>query len=76
MTATILSDIQRIETKRIIKMIRYEVETPHKSFVGCEDTIEEAKDYIQSLVNCGVEILKVEYFDRDERINAIRNGEV
>jgi len=57
-------------------MIRYEVETPHKSFVGCEDTIEEAKEYIQSLIDCGIEILKVEYFDKDERINAIRNGEI
>jgi|TARA_R110002050_G_scaffold218592_1_gene354502 hypothetical protein len=57
-------------------MIRYEVKTPHKSFVGCEDTIEEAKEYIQSLINCGVEILKVEYFDRDDRVDAIRKGEV
>ena len=57
-------------------MIRYEVKTPHKSFVGCEDTIEEAKEYIQSLINCGVEILKVEYFDRNDRVDAIRKGEV
>ena len=57
-------------------MIRYEVKTPHKSFVGCEDTIEEAEEYIQSLINCGVEILKVAYFDRDDRVDAIRNGNV
>jgi hypothetical protein len=55
-------------------MIRYEVKTPHKSFVGCEPTIDEAKNYIKALINAGVEILKVEYFDKDERINAIRNG--
>ena len=41
-------------------MVRYEVKTPHKSFVGCESTIEEATDYIASLVEAGVEILKVE----------------
>ena len=57
-------------------MIRYEAKTPHKAFVGCEDTLEEAKAYIQSLIDCGVEILKVEYFDKDERLNAIRNGEI
>ena len=55
-------------------MIRYEVKTPHKSFVGCESTIEEAKNYIASLVDAGVEILKVEYFDRDERVTNIRKG--
>jgi len=55
-------------------MIRYEVKTPHKSFVGCEPTIDEAKDYVKALIDAGVEILKVEYFDKDERINAIRNG--
>jgi len=57
-------------------MIRYEAKTPHKAFVGCEDTLAEAKAYIQSLIDAGVEILSVEYFDKDERVNAIRNGEV
>ena len=57
-------------------MIRYEVKTPHKSFVGCEDTMTEAVDCIQSLIDAGVDILSVEYFDRDERVAAIRNGEV
>ena len=56
-------------------MIRYEVTTIYKSFVGCEDTQEEAEQYIKSLIDCGVEILKVEYFDRDQRISQIRNGE-
>ena len=55
-------------------MIRYEVETNHKSFVGCEDTIEEAKAYIQLLIDEGVEIISVNYFDLDERIAQIRNG--
>ncbi len=57
-------------------MIRYEVKTPHKAFVGCEDTLTEAKRYIASLVEEGVEILSVEYYDRDERVAAIRNGDV
>jgi|MDTA01.1.fsa_nt_gb hypothetical protein len=54
-------------------MVRYEVKTPHKSFVGCEPTLKEAKRYIASLVEAGVEILNVEYYDRDERVDAIRN---
>jgi len=57
-------------------MIRYEAETPHKAFVGCEDTIEEAKAYIQSLIDCGVEIIRVDYYDRDHRLEEIRNGRV
>lgn len=55
-------------------MIRYEVKTPHKSFVGCEDTLEEAKNYIASLENAGVEIIQVKYFDNDQRIADIREG--
>ena len=50
-------------------MVRYEVKTPHKSFVGCEPTLKEAKRYIASLVEEGVEILNVEYYDRDERVD-------
>jgi len=57
-------------------MVRYEVETIHKSFVGCEDTLEDAKAYIAALEDAGVEIVSVEYYDRDERIAAIRNGNV
>jgi hypothetical protein len=56
------------------KMIRYEVKTPHKAFVGCEDTLEEATAYIAGLIEAGVEILKVEYFDKEQRITDIRNG--
>ena len=37
-------------------------------------SLEEAKNYIASLVEAGVEILKVEYFDRDERVANIRKG--
>jgi len=55
-------------------MIRYEAETPHKSFAGCEDTIEEAEAYIQSLIDAGVEIIRVDYYDRDHRLEEIRNG--
>tara|TARA_R100001443_G_C3359920_1_gene178865 strand:- start:2181 stop:2354 length:174 start_codon:yes stop_codon:yes gene_type:complete len=57
-------------------MIRYEVKTPHKAFVGCEDTIEAAKAYIASIVDAGVEVTKVEYFDNDQRIADIRSGKV
>ena len=55
-------------------MIRYEVKTPHKSFVGCEDTIEAAKSYIASIVDAGVEVTKVEYFDNDQRIDLWSKG--
>ncbi len=57
-------------------MVRYEAKTIHKAFVGCEDTLEEAKTYIASLEEAGVEIVSVEYYDRDERIAAIRSGNV
>ena len=57
-------------------MIRYEAQTPDKAFVGCEDTLAEAKAYIQSLIDAGVEIISVSYYDKEERVNAIRNGDV
>lgn len=57
-------------------MIRYEVETIHKNFAGCEDTIEEAKAYIQSLIDAGVEIVSVHYYDHAQRIADIRAGKV
>ena len=57
-------------------MIRYEAKTPHKVFVGCEDTLAEAKAYIQSLIDAGVEIISVSYYDKEERVTAIRNGDV
>ncbi len=57
-------------------MVRYEAKTIHKAFVGCEDTLEEAKTYIASLEEAGVEIVSVEYYDHDERIAAIRSGNV
>lgn len=55
-------------------MIRIEVKTPHTSFVACEDTMEEAKSYIAAIVSAGVELVKVEYFDNDERVANIRAG--
>jgi hypothetical protein len=57
-------------------MIRYEVETIHEHFVGCEDTMEEAKAYIQSLIDAGVEIIDVQYYDRAQRVEDIRAGRV
>jgi hypothetical protein len=56
------------------KMIRIEVKTPHTSFVACEDTMEEAKSYIAAIVSAGGELVKVEYFDNDERVANIRAG--
>jgi hypothetical protein len=55
-------------------MTRYEVKTPHKSFAGCEDTIEEAKAYIDAIKKAGVEVLEVNYFDNDQRLSDIRAG--
>ena len=57
-------------------MTRYEIETPNKCFAGCEDTIDNAKAYVESLKDAGVEVLKVEYFDNDQRIADIRAGKV
>ena len=57
-------------------MIRYEVETIHKSFAGCEDTMKEAKEYIQSLIDAGVEIIDVQYYDHAQRIEDIKAGRV
>ena len=57
-------------------MIRYEAKTQHKSFVGCEDTIKEAKAYIAAIKKAGVEVLEVNYFDHDQRIADIRAGKV
>jgi len=55
-------------------MTRYEVKTPHKSFAGCEGTIEEAKSYIAAIKKAGVEVLEVNYFDNEERVANIRAG--
>lgn len=57
-------------------MTRYEIKTNHKSFAGCESNIEDAKAYVQGLVDAGVEILKVEYFDNETRIADIQAGRV
>ena len=57
-------------------MIRAEVKTPNKSFVFCEDTIEEAKAYAQAMIDNGVTIEKIEYFDLDQRIADIKAGRV
>ena len=57
-------------------MIRAEVKTPNKSFVFCEDTIEEAKAYAKAMTDNGVIIEKIEYFDLDRRIADIKTGRV
>lgn len=57
-------------------MIRIEFTTKNKSGVMHEGTIEEAKAYVKSMQDAGVEFLKVEYFDRDSRVSNIREGKV
>ncbi len=57
-------------------MIRAEIKTDHKCFVFCEDTLKEAKAYVEAMIANGVVVTKAEYFDRDERIAAIRAGKV
>lgn len=62
-------------------MIRYEAKsstfsTTKKMIVGCESTIEDAKSYIKGLVDNGVEIIEVTYFDNAKRIADIQNGAV
>ena len=42
-------------------MIRYEVQTASSHFVMCDSTLQEAKDYIQSLIDEGVEVVSVSY---------------
>jgi hypothetical protein len=54
--------------------IRYEVITEHKSFAGIEPTVTEARSYVKDLVDAGVVIYKVRYYDNDERLNDIRYG--
>lgn len=55
-------------------MIRIEAKTPHKTFAQVEDTIEEAKAYIASLEDAGIEFVYVRYFDLETRIADIRAG--
>jgi len=64
-------------------VIRYEVKTKPgpferkgKCFVGQESTLADAKAYIKSLTDNGVEIAGVEYFDNDSRVADIRAGKV
>lgn len=57
-------------------MIRAEIKTNHKAFVFCEDTLEDAQAYVAALIREGVTIESAEYYDRDQRVNAIRKGRV
>jgi hypothetical protein len=56
--------------------IRYEVITEHRSFAGIEPTVTEARAYVRSLVDAGVVIDQVRYYDNDERLNDIRTGDI
>ncbi len=64
----------KVQTKVQTQMTRYEITTPHKSFAGCEPTLEDAKAYVTALVDAGVEVLNVRYYDNDTRIADIRAG--
>ena len=57
-------------------MIRAEIKTPHKAFVFCEDTIEEARAYVAAMIENGVVVLKAEYYELDVRLADIRSGKV
>jgi len=73
---------EEVRSKGEMEMTRYEVETSHpfekknKRFAGCEGTLEEAKAHIQALIDNGITVVKVEYFDNDTRIADIRAGRV
>jgi len=58
-------------------MVRYEVKSIYKTYAGCEDTLQEAKDYIAA---CYAEnpddLIEVKYYDNDKRIADIQNGKV
>jgi hypothetical protein len=69
-----VADIKGMEKEEM--MVRYEAKTPYRKFVGCEDTLADAKAYVASLIENGVEILKVEYFDNETRIADIKAGRV
>jgi len=51
-------------------MIRYEVRSPSTSrlIVGDESTMEQAVAYVAAMVEAGVEVTDVQYYDRDARI--------
>ncbi len=57
-------------------MTRYEIKTPHKCFAGCESTLKDAEAYVAALVDAGVEIISVDYFDNETRVADIRAGRV
>ena len=54
--------------------IRYEVVSDSRKFVGSLPTLIEARAYVKDLVDAGVVIYKVRYYDNDERLNDIRYG--
>ena len=55
-------------------MIRYEIQTPHKFFTGCEPTLAKAKAYVDAMAKTGVDVIEANYFDNESRIEAIREG--
>ena len=57
-------------------MIRVEICFPEKKTVFYEATIQEAKAYVRALIENGVDVIKVEYFDRDKREADIAAGKV
>ena len=57
-------------------MIRIEISFSSKSVALYESTLEEAKAYVRALKENGVEVIKVEYFDKDTREADIKAGRV
>jgi hypothetical protein len=55
-------------------MIRYEVKTKHKSFVGCESTLAEAKAYIRTCIENGLEVISARFYDNERRVADIMAG--
>ena len=54
--------------------IRYEIVSDSRKFAGSLPTLIEARSYVKDLVDAGVVIYKVRYYDNDERLNDIRYG--
>ena len=56
--------------------IRYEIVSDSRKFAGALPTLTEARAYVKDLVDAGVVIYKVRYYDNDERLNDIRYGDI
>ena len=55
-------------------MIRIEVQTNHKTFVTCEEDMDKAVAYVDSIRKDGVVVIRATYYDRDQRVQDVRDG--